>query len=186
MKCWIGLTFCAFLSCFFPFTDINQLFHPRAEDIPEHLRYFAGVLHCNKTFWEDDDTIRHYLQSEGNKDGFVESVLSYFRSVRTSLSLFFEGRFDRCPLADGSVESWHIASMSSSQRRVHVTVTDLLSSFEPCLGGNVVIDDEHSDDEHLDTEDVRLPINEVLYPADSNGRRTYLRNIGVLTNTAFS
>jgi len=157
----------------FPFTDLNQLLHPRSEEIPEHLRYIASAVHCNPAFWEDDDCIKDFLIKEGNRDSFVSSVLSYFKSIRTSLSLYFEGRFNRIPLADGISDfALSIQDMSTSQRRIYVTITDLLSAYEGTVDD---VDVDLEDEDNVEgSRNVPHTLNNVVDPDDSNGRRFLL------------
>ena len=50
-----------------PFTDLSEIIHPKAEDIPEYIRNFASAMFVNGSYWRNSNAIMEELQREGNR-----------------------------------------------------------------------------------------------------------------------
>ena len=58
-----------------PFTDLNQIIHPNAEDIPEYIWHLQ--MACLSSYWCNSSAIMKELQREGHTDDYVNTYLSY-------------------------------------------------------------------------------------------------------------
>jgi len=114
-----------------PFAELNDIIPPDAENLPELLRHYAGAVHCNPALWLDRTALREYLVTLGNRAHYVDTVLSFYKSLEACLLLHHNGRFDRIPMANGDDhERIDITTFSSTQRRLYFSVTTLLERFE--------------------------------------------------------
>lgn len=103
----------------------------RYGDSPENLKYYAGAVACNRTFWTNEETIRDFLLKEGDRTNYCNSVMSFFHSLSACLVLYNSGRFNRIPLADvGGFLPVDITSFSTSQRRVYFEITTSLRTLD--------------------------------------------------------
>ena len=74
-----------------PFSNINSIIHPNAENIPFTLLHFASAMYYNNQYWEDTDRVKADLQLESHYNDYINSYISYISMVRTIYSLFAEG-----------------------------------------------------------------------------------------------
>ena len=65
-----------------PFTDLNEIIHPNAESIPEHIRHFASAIFVNDCFWNNPNAVTEELQMEANTDDYISTFLSYLNMLR--------------------------------------------------------------------------------------------------------
>ena len=61
-----------------PFLHLNEIIHPNAEEIPDHIR------HCNNTFWCNNMEIHSEMEMEGRKDEYVQTYISYLNALRAN------------------------------------------------------------------------------------------------------
>ena len=58
------------------------------EDISDSLKYFSCAVHCNATFWNDDNAIMEYLTAEGHREHWIQSFISYVHSLFDTFKLW--------------------------------------------------------------------------------------------------
>ena len=84
------------------FTNLNDIIHPNAENIPESLRHFASAVFINGCYWNDASKIQRDLEIECQKTDYILSYLNYISMLKASYdsysrgSLNFYNRF--CPM----------------------------------------------------------------------------------------
>ena len=74
-----------------PFSNINSIIHPNAENIPFTLLHFASAMYYNNQYWEDTARVKADLQLESHYNDYINSYISYISMMRTIYSLFREG-----------------------------------------------------------------------------------------------
>ena len=76
-----------------PFTSLNDIIHPNAENIPESFRHFASAMYINGCYWNNVDKIRHDLEIECHRKDYVLTYLSYISMMKASYNLYSRGFF---------------------------------------------------------------------------------------------
>ena len=79
-----------------PFTDLNEIIHPNAESIPEHIRHFASAMFVNESFWNDANAVTEELQMEANSDDYISTYLSYISMLQATYKLVTKGKYTSC------------------------------------------------------------------------------------------
>ncbi|EDO31603.1 predicted protein [Nematostella vectensis] len=85
-----------FNPCFFfqylllnvPFKNISELRHPYHDTIPEQFKYYAAALALQPELWNDDVAIANLFRKQGNKEYYVDNVLSFLHSTRQMYHLW--------------------------------------------------------------------------------------------------
>ena len=75
------------------FTNLNEIIHPNAENIPEYIRHFASAVFGNADFWNNDSKILEELQLEAHRSDYIQSYISYINMQRTTYNLVTKGKF---------------------------------------------------------------------------------------------
>ena len=75
------------------FTDLNEIIHPQAEDIPEYIRHYASAVFVNGAFWNDSNRVLDEMKLEGHRSDYINSYVSYIDVQRTTYRLFIKGEF---------------------------------------------------------------------------------------------
>ena len=75
------------------FTDLNEIIHPQAEDIPENIRHYASAVFVNGAFWNDSNRVLDEMKMEGHRSDYINSYVSYIDVQRTTYRLFIKGEF---------------------------------------------------------------------------------------------
>ena len=75
------------------FTDLNEIIHPQAEDIPEYIRHYASAVFVNGAFWNDSNRVLDEMKMEGHRSDYINSYVSYIDVQRTTYRLFIKGEF---------------------------------------------------------------------------------------------
>ena len=70
-----------------PFTDWDEIIHPNAESIPEHIRHFASVIFVNESFWNNPNAVTEELKMEANSDDYISTYLSYINMLQATYNL---------------------------------------------------------------------------------------------------
>ena len=70
-----------------PFTDSNEIIHPNAESIPEHIRHFASAIFVNESFWNNPNAVTQELQMEANSNDYISTYLSYISMLQATYKL---------------------------------------------------------------------------------------------------
>ena len=79
-----------------PFTDLNEIIHPNAESIPEHIRHFASAIYVNESFWNNPNAVTQELQMEANSDDYITTYLSYISMLQATYKLVTKGKYSSC------------------------------------------------------------------------------------------
>ena len=79
-----------------PFTDLNEIIHPNAESIPEHIRHFASAIFVNESFWNDANAVTEELQMEANSDDYISTYLSYINMLQVTYNLVTKVKYSSC------------------------------------------------------------------------------------------
>ena len=74
------------------FTDLNEIIHPNAENIPEYIRHFASAMFVNESHWRNSNAIIKELQYEGHSDDYINTYLSYLKMQQTTYNLVIKGK----------------------------------------------------------------------------------------------
>ena len=75
------------------FTDLNEIIHPQAEDIPEYIRHYASAVFVNGAFWNDSNRVLDEMKMEGHRSDYINSYVSCIDVQRTTYKLFIKGEF---------------------------------------------------------------------------------------------
>ncbi|CAE7536493.1 pif1 [Symbiodinium sp. CCMP2592] len=59
-----------------PFRNIDDLWHPQAELLPENLRYLGLCVLHRRRFWRNPDSIRSELEKEARSDTYIKNTLA--------------------------------------------------------------------------------------------------------------
>ena len=63
------------------FTDLNEIIHPQAEDIPEYIRHYASAVFINSSFWHDLKKVEDDMKMEGHSQDYISSYISYLQML---------------------------------------------------------------------------------------------------------
>ena len=75
-----------------PFSNLNEIIHPKAESIPEYIRHFASAMFVNESFWNNRTSITDELEREGNSDDYIDTYLSYIDMLKKTYGLVTKGK----------------------------------------------------------------------------------------------
>ena len=75
------------------FTDLNEIIHPQAEDIPEYIRHYASTMFVNSSFWDDVKRVENDLKMEGHTQDYISSYMSYIQMLGSTYRLVIKGKF---------------------------------------------------------------------------------------------
>ena len=75
------------------FTDLNEIIHPQAEDIPEYIRHYASAMFVNSSFWDDVKRVENDLKMEGHTQDYISSYMSYIQMLGSTYRLVIKGKF---------------------------------------------------------------------------------------------
>ena len=73
-------------------TDLNEIIHPNAENIPEYIRHFASAMFVKKSFWHNSNAIIKELQLEGNLDDYIHTYIRYVNMLQTRYNLVIRSK----------------------------------------------------------------------------------------------
>ena len=73
-------------------TDLNEIIHPNAENIPEYIRHFASAMFVKKSFWHNSNAIIKDLQLEGNLDDYIHTYIGYVNMLQTRYNLVIRSK----------------------------------------------------------------------------------------------
>ena len=76
------------------FTDLNEIIHPQAQNIPEYIRHYASAVFINGSFWNDLNRLQDELNMEAHLSDYINSYISYIEMQRTTYRLVNNGEFD--------------------------------------------------------------------------------------------
>lgn len=65
----------------YPHSATEQLFHSDHQRLPDSLKFFAAAYTLMNDFWSDSTNIRSYLQNQGHKWWFIDTVISHVGSL---------------------------------------------------------------------------------------------------------
>ena len=74
------------------FMDLNEITHPKAEDISEYIRHYASAIFVNDSFWNDSNKVLEELKMEGHRQDCIDSYMSYAEMLRITYSLVIKGK----------------------------------------------------------------------------------------------
>ena len=72
--------------------DLNEIIHPKAEDISEYIRHYASAIFVNDSFWNDSNKVLEELKMEGHRQDYIDSYMSYVEMLRITYSLVIKGK----------------------------------------------------------------------------------------------
>ena len=73
-------------------TDLNEIIHPNAENIPEYIRHFASAMFVMKSFSHNSNAIIKELQLEGNLDDYIHTYIRYVNMLQTRYNLVIRSK----------------------------------------------------------------------------------------------
>ena len=74
-----------------PFSNLNEIIHPNAENISENLRQFASAIFTNEEYWNNNAKIRESLELECSREEYINTHLSYIDMMKSSYQLYMKG-----------------------------------------------------------------------------------------------
>ena len=74
------------------FTNLNEIIHPNAENIPEYIRHYASAIFVNGSFWDDQTKVIQELQMEGHRQDYIDSYMSYIKMLKLTYHLVTKGK----------------------------------------------------------------------------------------------
>ena len=74
------------------FTDLNEIIHPQAEDVPEYIRHYASAVFINYSFWHDLKKVEDDMKMEGHSQDYISSYMSYVQLLGTTYRLVIKGK----------------------------------------------------------------------------------------------
>ena len=74
------------------FTNLNEIIHPDADNIPKYIRHLASDMFANSSLWEDSNK-EDELKMEGHSQDYIDSYMSYVQMLRTTYRLVLRGKF---------------------------------------------------------------------------------------------
>ena len=74
------------------FTNLNEIIHPNAENIPEYIRHYASAIFVNGSFWDDQTKVIQELQMEGHRQDYIDSYMSYIKMLKSTYHLVTKGK----------------------------------------------------------------------------------------------
>ena len=75
-----------------PFSNLNDIIHPNAENIPEYICHFASAMFKDGSFWMYRKSFAEELQKEGNSDDCIDTFLSYVDMLQKTYNLVTKGK----------------------------------------------------------------------------------------------
>lgn len=134
-----------------PHRSVSELKHPRFDVLPEPIRYFASTLHHMHEQWTIDDNIREHFRREGNRDYFVDTLMSHISSLRDTLHLWQRQLLKSNQFAIQSTSSNQTFQLDSIQSAILNKVIQSFRIRNDYYDINVVNDEEStdSDDEKI-------------------------------------
>ena len=76
------------------FTDLNEIIHPQAENIPEYIRHYASAVFMNGSFWNDLNRLQDELNMDAHHSDYINQYISYIEMQRTTYRLVNNAEFD--------------------------------------------------------------------------------------------
>ena len=77
-----------------PFTNLNDIIHPNAENVPESLCHFASAMFINGYYWNDMAKVQHDMEIECHRSDYILTYMSYICMLKTSYDLYSRGVLD--------------------------------------------------------------------------------------------
>ena len=74
------------------FTDLYEIIHPKAEDIPEYIRHYASAVFVNSLFWDDSKKVADGMKMVGHSQDYISSYMSYLQMPGTNYRLVIKGK----------------------------------------------------------------------------------------------
>ena len=71
-----------------PFTNLNDIIHPNAENILETLRHFASAMFDSGCYWNDMAKVQHDLEIECHRSDYILTYLCYISMLKASYDLY--------------------------------------------------------------------------------------------------
>ena len=111
-----------------PHRKVVDLLHPRHEELPKSIAYFAAAWH-HLDLWKDPEKVGDYFSMQGNKAHYVDNMVAFVKSRIDLLRLWERkviGAFGNELIAD----EYAIDSLSQRQKSVVNAVDNFLSQRE--------------------------------------------------------
>ena len=74
------------------FTDLNEIIHPKAEDISEYIRHYASAVFVNSSFWDDSKKVEDDMKMEEHSQDYISSYMSYLQMLGINYRLVIKGK----------------------------------------------------------------------------------------------
>ena len=74
------------------FADLNEIIHPKAEDIPKYIRHYASAVFVNSLFWDDSKKVEDDMKMEGHSQDYISSYMSYVQMIGITYILVIKGK----------------------------------------------------------------------------------------------
>lgn len=101
------------LNC--PFRCLDDLLHPRHNQIPDSLKFFAAAQFKLWNRWSSDEALRKRLTLECNKDYYIDNVSHYVRSLRDLFTAWEQGLLSSELLSQSSLANSNISRLQGEQ-----------------------------------------------------------------------
>ena len=71
------------------FTDLNEIIHPNAEDIPGYIGHYASAMFVNDSFWNDSNKVLEELKMERHRQDYIDSYM-LCRNAKDNMPISYE------------------------------------------------------------------------------------------------
>ena len=100
-----------------PHRSVNELKHPKFDDLPCNLQHFASAVHVMPDIWQNNQAIKERFERHGNKHYYVDTLMSYLSSLADTLLMWKRHVLSTAQLSDTTSElqsSVHLDHMQTS------------------------------------------------------------------------
>ena len=74
-----------------PHRDFATLCHPNHDQLPEQLKWYAAAAYHFSALWKDEANLRTFLTSQGHREFYIDTIISYISSLHDMFQLFQMG-----------------------------------------------------------------------------------------------
>lgn len=88
-----------------PFRNIDELWHPQADRLPENLKYLGLCVLHRRRFWRDPQRIRAELEKEARRETYIQNTLAMLAARIELIDSYLSGEMtvekEPAPAVDG-------------------------------------------------------------------------------------
>ena len=111
-----------------PHRSLDDLTYPTSQQLPDQLKFFAAAVHLEPETWMESQAVAAMFEREGHKETFVQTVVSYVRSLHDVFNLWKLQVLSSTQLAPPVRSSQERFPVVGQQLAVLAHIKDALSS----------------------------------------------------------